>query len=271
MIEPDKHKKDRMGIGRISRFIEKYLYDTDWYLIATCCGVTDVLNKHERVTRAQSFGDPDYPTAISRFLINLFDEDENTGLFFITEIISQKNLNEEAKIELNEIQKYFNNDDITISDYTHSFQVFEFEKFISLPNCPDNFYKKLIEEINFQYRTKHSMSLSILIRKLFENLIIDILRKKYGTQGLSKYYDVSKGRFLDFSVLLKNLESNICDFSSISSSLNQKFISELNKYRETGNSAAHSIDANLTIEEFTKNKSNINYKVDLLVRILERI
>jgi hypothetical protein len=60
------------------------------------------------------------------------------------------------------------------------------------------------------------MSLSVLIRKLFENLIINILRKKYGTQGLPKYYDTSKRRFHDFSILLKSLESNISDFHSAS-------------------------------------------------------
>ena len=66
------------------------------------------------------------------------------------------------------------------------FQILESEKLILVPNYPDIFYKKLIEEINFQYITKHSMSLSVLMRKLFENLIIDILRKKYGTQGCAK-------------------------------------------------------------------------------------
>lgn len=203
-----------MGIGRLSRFVDKYLYDTDWYLIATCCGVTELLN--ERITRAQSFGYPDYPTAITRFLLDVFDNDENTGIFLINEIISQKTLDEPVTAELNEILKYFSNANVCISDYIQPFQLFESEKCISLPNYPDNFYKKLIEEINFQHRTNHSMSLSVLIRKLFENLIINILRKKYGTQDLPKYYDASKRRFHDFSVLLKSLESNISDFHSVS-------------------------------------------------------
>lgn len=269
MIEPDKFRKYSMGIGRLSRFVEKNLYDTDWYLIATCCGVTEFLN--ERITRAQNFGDPDYPTAISRFLIDVFNSDENTGLFLINEIISQKTFDEPVISELNEILKYFSDSNVSISDYVQSFQVLESVKFISLPNYPDNFYKKLIEEINFQYRTNHPMSLSVLIRKLFENLIIDILRKRYGTQDLPKYYDTSKRRFHDFSTLLINLQSNVNDFYFISPNLDQKFMSELNKYREFGNSGAHSIDVNLTIEEFTNKKENINYKVDLLIHILDRI
>lgn len=271
MVRSDKNTKYEMGIGHFSRFIDKYLHDIDWDLIAMCCGVTDILYENNHVIFAQLHRSPKYPRTIAKFLINVFDEDENRGLFLIKKIISQNTLNENAMRELNEILKYFNDEEISVSDIASPFHFFESEKFILLPNYPDNFYKKLIEEINFQYETKHSMSLSVLIRKLFENLIIDILRKKYGAQGVSKYYDTSRGRFYDFSVLLKNMGSNISDFRPISSNLDQKFISELNKYRETGNSGAHSIDVNLTIEEFTANKKRINYSVSLLIRILDQI
>ena len=40
-------------------------------------------------------------------------------------------------------------------------QVNEVNKFIDLVNYPDDFYKKLIEEINFQYINKRPISLSI--------------------------------------------------------------------------------------------------------------
>lgn len=266
MIEPDKDRKYKMGIGRLSRFIDRYLDDTDWYLIATCCGVTDILTEHERVTRAQTFGDPDYPTAISRFLIDVFDNDEKIGLLLIKEIISQKTLDENAKMELNEILIYFNNENISISDYTYLFQMFEFEKYISLPNYPDNFYKKLIEEINFQYRTNHPISLSILIRKIIENLIIDILRKKYGTLNMNPYYNISKHRFHDFSVLLENLDSCKHELKHVSSNLNDDLIKSIKKYKEFGNSAAHSLDVNPTNDYFSSNKKEINYIIDILIR-----
>ncbi|SES85365.1 hypothetical protein SAMN04488587_1280 [Methanococcoides vulcani] len=271
MIELNKKQKNSMGIMRFSRFVERYLYDTDWNLIATCCGVSEILNKYERVTRAQTFGDPDYPTAISRFLIDVFEYNEAVGLLLINEIVSQDTLNDEAKIELNEILTFFSNGDVCVSDYTLSFNVSEPEKFITLTNYPDDFYKKLIDEINFQYSSKHPMSLSILIRKLFENLIIDILRKKYGTQEMEEYYNIVKRRFHDFSLLLKNLDLNKSDFHYISSNLNKELIAELNKYREYGNSGAHSIDVDLRIENFANDKTDINHKVIFLVRILNNI
>jgi hypothetical protein len=271
MTELDKSQKYKMGIGRFSRFVVKYLYDTDWYLIATCCGVTDILNKHERVTRAQSWRDEDYPTAISRFLINVFDFNEDIGLLLITEISSQNTLSDDDKIELNDILKYFNSGDIPIQSYIQTFSYSDSDKLIYLTTYPDDFYKILVDEINFQYISKHPISLSILIRKLFENLLIDILRKKYGTHELSEYYDAPKRRFHDFSVLLKNIDKKKADFHYISPNLDTAFIAELNKYREYGNAGAHSIDINLKIEDFTSNKSDLNYKVNFLVRIFNHI
>ena len=122
MTEFDKTKKYQMGIGRLSRFIEKYLYGTDWDLIATCCGVTNILTEHERVTRAQSWNDDDYPRAISRFLIDVFTNDESRGLPYLLKRSFHKILSDEnAKTELKEILKYFSNEENGISDYAYSF------------------------------------------------------------------------------------------------------------------------------------------------------
>lgn len=145
------------------------------------------------------------------------------------------------------------------------------DKFIEVLWVPDDFYKKLINEINRLYAYNLPMSLSVLIRKLLENLIIDILRKKYGMSELSLYYDPSKRRFHDFAVLLKNLNSKRVDFNYITSSLDDSFIRDLNRYRETGNSAAHSIDVNLTTEQLRGDKEKVNYIIRLLLRILQNI
>jgi len=115
------------------------------------------------------------------------------------------------------------------------------------------------------------MALAITIRKLLENLVIDILRKKYGTAGLTLYYDQSRRRFNDFSVLLKNLDAKKGDFHYITSSLDKSFISDLNRYKETGNSGAHSIDTNLVVERFTAEKDRIKYLVQLLLKVFQRL
>jgi len=87
------------------------------------------------------------------------------------------------------------------------------EKFIGVTWVPDDFYGKLVDEINYLFLSRHLISTYILIRKLLENLIIDILRKKYGTASLNLYYDPTRRRFNDFAVLLESLDRNKTAFA----------------------------------------------------------
>jgi len=277
MAEIDKKKVIRTAaIARFAKFIEKNLYNTDWTIIAEACGVIHILDnpRHERVRRAQGFGDSDYPVAISNFLKEVFDTDEQIGLLLIHEIIKPENyrevLSQEVKTELDQILSMFGSKDIDISALIQNLQPSQTEEFISVTWVPDDFYKTLIDEINYLYINKRPISLSVLIRKLLENLAIDILRRKYGTSELSIYYDTTKRRFHDFSILVRNLDAKKADFHHITPNFD-KSISDINAHRETGNSGAHSIDANVTIEQFSKEKESINYLVRLLLRILQNI
>ncbi|MEN6552857.1 MAG: hypothetical protein ABFC34_08215 [Methanobacterium sp.] len=270
MIEMDAGKRRNIFLSRFAAFVEKHIYDTNWALISASCDVSDILCKHERVIRSQYFGDPGYDICIFDFLLDVFKNDEQTGLLLINEIISNAKLTEEQEIELGKILTFFSSDNLgSLSITTDLLE--NNNKFIDVVNYPDDFYKKIVEEINFQYINKHSISLSILLRKLFENLIIDILRKKYKTAGLNVYYDTSKGRFHDFSILLKNLETKQQEFRYVSSNLDSKFIKELSKYRDVGNSSVHSIDVNINIEDITSKKEDINQKVQFLIRLLNNI
>lgn len=276
MVDIDRERMARnMAIARFAKFVERYLDSTDWTLVATMCGVIDLLDqpRHERVRRAQSWGDPDYATAISDFLREIFDFDEQVGLAIISEIIQQEELSQEAKNELSQILPIFGNKSADATSLLQNLQIPVVDKFIEVTWLPDDFYKRLIDEINRLYINRLPMSLSILIRKLLENLIIDILRKKYGTPGLALYYDTSRRRFHDFSLLLKNLDLKKEDFLYITQNLDKSLIQKINLYRETGNSGAHSIDVNLTIDQISKDKDkdNINYLVQFLVRTLQNI
>ena len=154
-------------------------------------------------------------------------------------------------------------------------EVFHFQndnnKYIEVTWVPDVFYTKLIDEINHLYTYQLPMSISILNRKLLENLVIEILRKKYGTDELSLYHISERNRFHDFSVLLKNLDSKKEDFHYISPNFNSAFIKKIDKYRGRGNSGAHSIDVNLTMDDLIADKENFNYIVQFLLRVLKNI
>jgi hypothetical protein len=274
-METDSHKVARTAaIARFARFIERNLYHTDWTFIADVCGVSNILNRHERVRRAQGFGDDDYTSAISAFLKDVFNENDEWGLLLINEIINPDNhrqvLSEEIEDELKNLLSMFSGESKDLTFIIQNIQPSRFEQYISVSSLPDDFYKSLISEINQLYARRLPMSLSVLIRKLLENLIIEILRKRYNTSELELYYDTGKRRFHDFSVLVKNLNEKVADFHHITPNL-EKSLKDINEYRETGNAGAHSIDAYLTIEQFRDGKDEINYLVQLLLRILQNI
>ncbi len=143
--------------------------------------------------------------------------------------------------------------------------------YLNIPNLPDSFYIALLDEINKVYHTDALLSVQILVRKFFENLIIDILRKKYSAREIELYYDTSKGHFLDFSALLKNLDVKIGDFVGITPVFNSNFIKKINQYREHGNSAAHTLEIQIEKQAIDADAKNLEYLINILIKVLSNI
>ncbi len=76
-----------------------------------------------------------------------------------------------------------------------------------------HFVKGHIDEINKAYTYGCYTSVSILSRKIIENLIIDILCKKYPKEK-NLYFDTDQRRLRDFGVILKNLHNKKSDFGT---------------------------------------------------------
>jgi hypothetical protein len=81
----------------------------------------------------------------------------------------------------------------------------------------DHFIKGHIDEINRAYNAKCYTSVFILCRKVLENLIIDILKKKFPEKTQKNkelYFDTAQHRLKDFDVILKNFHSKRNDFGT---------------------------------------------------------
>lgn len=140
-------------------------------------------------------------------------------------------------------------------------------------NLPNDFYRKLIGELNTAYSHQLYTSTYMCLRKLFENLIIDLLRKKFGTGAnvLCLYYWADKGRFTDFSVLIENLENKVADYNAYTTSFDQHFFDFLKNFKDVANANAHSLDIysdSKTIEEM---KEKINHYLELFCCVIDRI
>ena len=136
---------------------------------------------------------------------------------------------------------------------------------------PSPFFRKLINEINDVYSANLYTSTWVCLRKLFENLLIEVLRSRYGTSNINLYYWPERRRFHDFSVLIENLSQNVSDFTSYTSQFDQHFFAFINDFKEQANSTAHSIDIIEDPDIIDKMKDLLNQYCNLLCDVIGRI
>ena len=135
----------------------------------------------------------------------------------------------------------------------------------------DKLLEKHLEEINRAYTYKCYTSTFVLCRKVLENLIIRILRKKYPKnkeEHREKYFDFSRGRTLDFGVLLKNLRNSSKDFGP-EKQLVERICEKADKFKETADEMTHSlyhIAAKREIDE-----KNFQHILDLIQELEKKI
>ncbi len=136
---------------------------------------------------------------------------------------------------------------------------------------PDQFYKNIIQEINWCYSTRAYTATLILIRKMFENLTLDLLRSKFrNNPDLEHLYWVNK-RFPNFNKLIQNLNTNLKEFSKFTSSMNKEVIDFLHKMRIKGNKSAHTIDDFVRESKLDSLKNEIEQHALLMCSVLNKL
>jgi len=114
----------------------------------------------------------------------------------------------------------------------------------------------------------------VLVRKLFERLIIELLRQKYGMPQIELFYSTQDDGFHSLSTLIRNLRTKIDDFKPYDffklDREKESFLNFLWDTNEEGNASAHSIEGLLDPEEINALKPSINKYSDLLVRLIQK-
>lgn len=131
----------------------------------------------------------------------------------------------------------------------------------------DKLLEEHLEEINRAYTYKCYTSTFVLCRKVLENLIVRILRKKYPEnkeEHREKYFDFSKGRTLDFGVLLKNLRNSSKDFGP-EKQLVERICEKADKFKETADEMTHSLYHIATKKEI--DEKNFQHILDLIQQL----
>lgn len=217
-------------------------------------------------------------------LVNGFNLSAGMGIeLVLNEFVTQKDwLNPDPNQKIEVVKKIF--PELRVSGSMD----FELKGFSGepLPNSEllitskfdDKFYVSLISEINDVFRIGKLTATMVLIRKLFENLVIDLLRIKYGVKppNSSLFYSVRDHRYNNFSTLIKNLDGKIDDFKPYSNFLQwnkekDSFIKFLRNIKEKGDASAHSIEITQKADEISELKPSINKYSDFLNSIILKI
>ncbi len=118
----------------------------------------------------------------------------------------------------------------------------------------DHFFDSLVREINGTFASGFYTSTVILIRKLIENLLIDLLRTKFplnNAENLELYYDKEHGRFRFFSELINRLISKKDQFTGIVKTVD-RLVTKINEFKEHADSNTHSLTMLSSADDVTK-------------------
>lgn len=106
----------------------------------------------------------------------------------------------------------------------------------------DRFRKAHIDEINRTYTYRCYTSAFILCRKVIENLLTDIVRRKYPhnkKEYVELYFDTTRHRIKDSSEILRNLQTRSSDFGQ-DKKLLERIINRVREFKDDANDKTHS-------------------------------
>lgn len=144
-------------------------------------------------------------------------------------------------------------------------------RFIDTDVVEVDYYESLVNNINGSYQNRINDATLILTRKLFENLIIDILRAEFGGPGIDLYYDTEHGRFWGLGTLCGNLGEKVSDLKHYSRQLDNGLINRVEEFKERGNSQAHSVRVGVPDEELEDMKDEATKLTEILYDIREEV
>jgi len=260
-------QKHEILIGRIVRVITNSNLGFNWEADASIIGASNIAQKYN--LHINSVYDQYYQINLTHF----FSELEPSVLISFLQIMlnDSKHLREKFLEYDEELYKYLINPEGNI-DLLRPILLPSSEKYLAFDDYPTIFFKKLEEELNIAYDIKLFCTVRILSRKLIENLIIEILRKKFGMQNINLFFNPHEYRFLAFRKLMENLEDKKGDFLPYSQSFNnQSLYQTIEKFIDVGNGAAHSIDEQITKVMVDDLRQDLTYLVQLFSSTFNKI
>ena len=258
----------QMLVAQATDCVTASTWETDWDTLAAFYGVGD--HVPDRMGNAQHFKDKDYPSCVSYFFKHVYKESPSTLHSILTKLVGEP---DEALHRSHPALARF----LSEPPAGNALMVAALPalpatvRFLDVEKLPDDFYRELVAEVNQCYRVALYSAQLVLMRKLLENLVLDVLRRKYGTSQEDLYYRSNKRRFLEFASLIDNLEKKLGDFASVSPGLDSTAIQKLQVFRADGNRSAHTIDTHVPRTKIDGLQADAAFLVKLLAATFERL
>ncbi len=270
----DEERIHKAVIAQSVDLVTKKYWEIPWRIYAQMfeLPVEEFYLNPDRFWRSQYFHDDDYPTHVLAYLNNCYEYSKELTLSMIRKIID--NMTEEKIID----EEYLKDKYPLLFSFKHAKEISHgirfipptTEKFIDIESAPDDFYRELIRKINISYQVGLYSCTLVLLRKLIENLLIDILRYTFGFQQIELFYDKDHGRFKALSELIKNFKKYKDKYKTTVREIDV-LIERIEELRPYTNASAHSIEDELKVTkrelDELNDKINLNYIIASLIRI----
>lgn len=271
--EIEREKLEKAFLASAAKLITDVTWETNWSLTSGMFMFSQEADNTDRLFRSQTFTDEDYPDRVLRFFLSAHATDSPRAIAMVIFIIGEMQKdNLIVESDLNRfpaIRAILENEDYV--DFSLVYPRVRTVKYIVIREMPDDFYYDLVEVINRAYAYRLYIAVSVLTRKLLENLLVDTMRKKFGMQNADLFYDTDSRRFHSFNVLVRNFRDHLSEFRPVMPSIDSDFVRKLNDFREEGNSAAHTLEAQVTESELVARKDDLEVVVKTLVRLYKNI
>ena len=148
----------------------------------------------------------------------------------------------------------------------------ETEFFIDVDPPEDGFYQPLLADINRSYQMHLYDATMILTRKLFENVLIEILRAEVDmATELDAFYIKEQNRFQPFSQLIIEFEDRLQRFRPYIPELDSEFVDSLNEFRHQANAKAHSIQVEVSQADIEARSEDATALATTLFRLRKQV
>jgi len=140
--------------------------------------------------------------------------------------------------------------------------------FIDTDAVDDERYEKLIADINKSYRYRIYSGTMVLSRKLFEDMVFEILKTHYAGDDVQMFYNQEDDCHYSFNELLNNLKDGVPTLRRYSRELDDAFVEEVRDLKNAGNKGAHSIRVEFTDDQVEEWSSDVTRFAEVLYDVL---